>query len=67
MPIIYPKEAKRKRQQRLYTLLSFITCSIFGSTKFSSKNFKELQSEYGSVNNHIMQVLGWSIQDRKRS
>ena len=26
-----------------------------------------LQSEYNSVNDHIMQFLGWSVQDRKKS
>ena len=31
------------------------------------KKFRELQSEYNLVNDHIMQVLEWSIQDRKRS
>ena len=43
------------------------TCSISGSTRFSYEKFRELQSEYNLVNDHTMEVLGWSIQDRKRS
>ena len=45
----------------------FGTCSVSSSTRSSSEKFRELQSEYNSVNDHIMQFLGWSGQDRKKS
>ena len=46
--------------------MSSKTYLVSGSTRSSSENFIELQSEYELVNDHIMQVLGWSIQNRKK-
>ena len=37
------------------------TCLVLGSTRSLFENFRELQSDYNLVNDHIMQVLGWSI------
>ena len=39
--------------------LSSGICSVLSFTMSLSEKFRELQSEYNSVNDYKMQVLGW--------
>ena len=62
------KKQKQKRNKGYMPCCpSFNTCSVFGSTRSSFENFRKIKNEYNLVNDHIMQVLGWLVQNRKRS
>ena len=64
---IQKKQKENDNNSYMPCCLCSRTCLVSGSTRSSSKKFKELKSEQNSVNDNIMQVLGWLIQNRIKS
>ena len=52
------KKEKKATMVTCLTICSPKNCSISSSIMFLSKNIRELEREYNSVNDNIMKVLG---------